>query len=388
MYNALRLTLVLLLAPMLATAQAKDSAPCPDVTVDLSGLRVLEDMKLENLADLKELKSLAALESLSELKHLAEMKHLVITDQTGTTGNLETEAAMFDAEKRKTIDKTFKVSSKDALNIENQWGQVHVNTWDKKEIRVKVEVIARAVTDERAQMMLDNVTIKESHEGSTYSFRTEKSPMRINGHNNRSLEINYTIYMPAENALAVQNKFGDVYLASMKGKVDIDMQYGNLKCDRLANASNNVKLTYGSGNCAYINGGIIRVAYADMKVGEAGGLQGSSQYGDFSLGSLQETMDMKVQYGSFRIDNISNNIRKISLDSGFTPLNLNFADNTNFNFDVNVQFGNFNVDKSLVTITSLEKDYTSAEYKGRFGGASPKGVVSITSKYGDVKFTK
>ncbi|WP_266204044.1 DUF4097 family beta strand repeat-containing protein [Pontibacter kalidii] len=385
MYNALRLMLVLLLAPMLAMAQAKDSAPCPDVTVDLSGLRVLEDMKLENLADLKELKSLAALESLSELKHLAEMKHLVIIDQTG---NMGAEAA-FDAEKRKTIDKTFKVSSKDALNIENQWGKVHVNTWDKNEIRVKVDVIARAATEDRAQMMLDNVTIKESREGSTYSFRTEKSPMRINGHNNnRSLEINYTIYMPAENALAVKNKFGDVYLASMKGKVDVDMQYGNLKCDRLANSSNNVKLTYGSGNCAYINGGVISVAYADMKVEEAGGLQGSSQYGDFSVGSLQETMDMKVQYGSFRIDNISNNIRKISLDSGFTPLNLNFADNTNFNFDVNVQFGNFNVDKSLVTITSLEKDYTSAEYKGRFGGPSPQGMVSITSRYGDVKFTK
>ncbi|MCX2738545.1 hypothetical protein [Pontibacter anaerobius] len=385
MYNSLRLMLVLALAPMLAMAQAKDTAPCPDVTVDLSGLHVLKEMELESLAELRNLKQMAALENLVELKDLSEIEHLVIVDQTG---EMEAEAAMFDAEKRKTIDKTFKVSSKDALNIENQWGKVHVNTWDKNEIRVKVDVIARASTDAKAQEMLDNIKVVESREGNTYSFRTKKEPMRINGHNKRSLEINYTIYMPTENAIAVKNSFGDVYLASMKGKADIDVRYGALKCDRLANSGNIVKLSYGSGNCGYINGGNINVAFGEMKVAEAGGLQGSSKFSEFSVGSLEDIVEMEVQYGSFKIDNISKNIRKISVDSGFAPVNLNFADNTNFNFDVNVQFGNFNVDKSLVTITSLEKSYTSAEYKGRFGGASPKGVVSITSKYGDVKFTK
>lgn len=380
MYNTLRLMLVLALAPMLAVAQAKDHTPCPDVTVDLSGLQALHELKLESLADLKELKHLAVLENLAELKHLSQINQ---------NGDLGAEAAMYDAEKRKTVDKTFKVSSKDALKIENQWGKVHVNTWDRNEIRVKVDVIARAETDSKAQEILNNIQIQESREGNIYSFRTQKQPMRINGHNsNKSLEINYTIYMPAENAIAVKNSFGDIYLASLKGKVDVDLKYGSLKCDRLTNTGNTVKLAYGSGNCGYINGGNISVAYADMKVAEAGDLQGSSKFSDFSVGRLEDVIEMDVQYGSFKVDNISKNIRKISLDSGFTPLSLNFADNTNFNFNVNVQFGNFNVDKSLVTITSLEKGYTSAEYKGRFGGTSPKGVVSINSKYGDVKFTK
>ncbi|WP_052738776.1 hypothetical protein [Pontibacter korlensis] len=367
------------------------------MSIDFSGL-VLEEIKIERLADMRELKHLAALESLSDLKNLAdlkdlpEMKHLVVVGQTGAinqTDSPESEAAMFNAEKRKTIDKTFKVSSKDVLNIENQWGKVHVNTWDKNEMRVKVDIIARASTDARAQEILNSVSVQESRDGNTYFFRTKKEPIRISDHNsNRGLEINYTIYMPAENAIAVKNSFGDVYLASLKGKADIDVKHGTFKCDRLTNSGNTVKLTYGSGSCGYINGGVISVAYADMKVAEAGGLQGTSKYSDFSVGSLEDVMEMDVKYGSFRIDNISKNIRKISLDSGFTPLNLNFADNTAFNFDVNVQFGNFNVDKSLVTITSLEKSYTSAEYKGRFGGTSPKGVVSINSKYGDVKFTK
>ncbi|RIJ37089.1 hypothetical protein D1627_13390 [Pontibacter oryzae] len=303
------------------------------------------------------------------------------------TGDLSACTAAYDVEKRKVIEKSFKVTSKDILSFENEWGKVHVNTWDKNEVQVRVDVIARAGTEAKAQEVLNNIKVVESRSGNTYSFRTKREPMRISN-NDKSMEINYTIYMPANNAIAVKNSFGDVYLASLKGKADIDISYGSLKCDRLANSSNNVKLSYSSGSCTYINGGNLSIAFSSMKVDEASGLQGHSKYSDFKVGNLEQTMEMDLKYGSFKIDNISKNIQKISLDSGFTPVSLNFADNTAFNFDVNVQFGNFNVDKSLVTITSHEKSYTSAEYKGRFGGASPKGLVSITSKYGDVKFTK
>ncbi|MDX5438344.1 MAG: hypothetical protein LPK03_14160, partial [Pontibacter sp.] len=225
MYNSLRLLLVLLLAPMLATAQANNNAPCPDVTIDLSGLAELKTLKMEELADFKQL---AQLENLAELKGWADMELLL--DQTL---DLNSEAAAYDAEKRKTIDKTFKVSSKDILKIDNQWGKVHVNTWDKNEIRVKVDVVTHASTEAKAQEMLDNIKIMESREGNTYTFRTQKD-IRISGNNKQGLEINYTVYMPAENGIAVKNRFGDVYLPSMKGKADIDIQYGNLKCDRLA----------------------------------------------------------------------------------------------------------------------------------------------------------
>ncbi len=392
MYNYLRLMLVLLLAPMLATGQAKDQAPCSDVTVNLSGLQVLEDLDLESLTELTQLAVLESIPDLSnladlaDLAELAELQDIVIVDQTGN--HAAEEAMAFDAEKRKTIDKTFKVSSADGLKIDNQWGKVHVNTWDKKEMRVKVDVIARASTDDRAQAILNSVNIQESREGNAYVFRTQKEPMNISGKHSKSLEINYTIYMPAENAISIKNQFGDVYLASMKGKAEIDVKYGALKCDRLTNQGNTIKLTYGSGDCNYIKGGNISVAYGNMKVGEASGLQGSSKFSDFSIGNLQEAIDMKVQYGSFNVDNISNNVRKISLNSGFSPLSLRFADDSAFNFDVNVQFGNFNVDKSLITITSLEKDYTSAEYKGKYGNTASKAEVSIISKYGDVRFIK
>ncbi len=296
--------------------------------------------------------------------------------------------AAYDAEKRKTFEKTYKISSGDMLSIENKFGKVHVNTWAKNEFKVQVSIVTRASSEQKAQEILDNISISDRREGKLVALKTEMEPMRISGNSQKSFEINYIVYMPDSNPLTVKNVFGDVYLPSFKGKADISVKHGALKTGRLNNPANSVKLAYSSGNCGYINGGNIDVSYSDMTLEGTNGLQGSSKFSDFKIGNLDQNLDMEVKYGSFRVDNVSKNIRKINLDSGFSPILLNFEDNTAFNFDVNVQFGSFNVDKNMVNITSLEKSHTSAEYKGKYGNASPKGSVSITSRYGDVKFNR
>ncbi|MBC5774043.1 DUF4097 family beta strand repeat protein [Pontibacter sp. KCTC 32443] len=295
-------------------------------------------------------------------------------------------AAVYDAEKRKTFEKTYKVTSADILNIENRYGRVHVNTWNKNEIKVKVDMIARAGSEGKASDMLNRMSIAESREDKTISLRTVYEPSRMSGVS--SSEINYTVYMPEANAVTIKNTYGDVYLAARKGKADLSLKYGNLKCDRLSNSDNNLKLTYGSGSCGYINGGNVQIAYFDMNVAEAQELKGFSKYSELTIGKLNEELSMDMKYGSFRINNISNNVRNIRLASTYIPISLNFADNSAFNFNVNVQYGDFKVNKDLVNITSIEKDYTSADYKGKFGSASSKAAVSITSKYGDVRFTQ
>ena len=381
MYKSIRSLLVLaLVVPSMGWAQKKDApAPCPSdthISIDLS-----EVMALAKTASLAEISAIPDLSELSELRHIGE--HF---NQTGTASGEA--ATAFDEEKRKTFDKTYKVTEADLLSIENKFGKVHVNTWNKNEIKVKVDIIARASSDSKAQEMLDKITIQEKRDAKQITLKTQMEPMKVKGSSNKSFEVNYTIYMPEENAIAVKNSFGDVYLAALKGKADITVKYGALKTDRLSNSSNSVTLAYGSGNCGYINGGNVNVSFSDMSISGTKGLSGSSKFSDFKIGDLGEDLKLEVNYGSFRVDRVSKDIRKISLDSGFSPILLNFADNSAFNFDVNVQFADFKVDKSLVNITSLEKDYTSAEYKGKFGGTSPKGVISISSKYGDVKFTK
>ncbi len=299
----------------------------------------------------------------------------------------ETESNL-SSEKRKSFDITYKVNNSDALNIENKFGKVHVNTWDKNEIKVRIDIIARASSDDKAAEILKNISINERRADNIISIATKMEPMRVSGSASKSFEINYTVYMPTENMLTVKNSFGDVYLASLKGKADITVKYGSLKTDKLSNSDNRVSLAYSSGTCSYINSGNIEVSYSNMNVDATNGLQGFSKFSDFKIGDLRDELNLEVKYGTFKVDQVSKNIRKISLDSGFSPILLNFEDNAAFNFDVNVSFADFKVDKSLVNITHLERKTSNAAYKGKYGNAASKGFVSINSKYGDVKFTK
>ena len=45
-----------------------------------------------------------------------------------------------DIKKKRTINKSYHVTSEDKLEIENQFGNVKVDTWDKSEIAVDIEI--------------------------------------------------------------------------------------------------------------------------------------------------------------------------------------------------------------------------------------------------------
>src|SRR5690606_10586096 len=136
----------------------------------------------------------------------------------------EAEVYTYKSEKRKTFDKTYKVSKSDVLNIDNKFGSVHVNTWNRSEIQVKVDIISRANSDQVAQEMLNKINVTDNRSGNNIVVRTEMGSMNSkSGH--QSFEINYTVNMPADNNLMVKNSFGNVYLPDMKGKVDLHVRY-------------------------------------------------------------------------------------------------------------------------------------------------------------------
>lgn len=381
MYKPLYYLLALLLALVPAMAFAQASEPCPEPPL----VRLPDEAVLIDQEALQELKLMAVSEIKVELRSVEKL-----VEQACESAALALEKVNLKtyrtSEKRKVIDKTFKVGSKDALSITNEWGKVHVNTWDKNEVRVRIEIEALAATDAKAQALLDNVKILESHSGGSHTFQTQRNAVRASRHD--GLEINYTVYMPATNNLAVQNSFGDVYLASLNGQVNLYLKHGHLKSGALNNSTNKIKLAYSNGICDYISGGSIDASYSDVRVQSAKYIKVNTSYGDFRLSNLTEGIQIDARHGSIRVDNISKNLRNLALDSNYSSTYLSFEDGAAVNFDVNVEYGNFQVDKSLVSLTSHEESLHSAVYKGRFGGASPKGQVNVSVRYGDVKFVK
>src|SRR6478752_4980106 len=65
-------------------------------------------------------------------------------------------------EKTKSYSKSYNISNKDKINIENSFGEMKLITWAKNEIKVDVTITAKGGTEERAQQILDHISIEDS----------------------------------------------------------------------------------------------------------------------------------------------------------------------------------------------------------------------------------
>lgn len=331
-----------------------------------------------------------------------------------------------DAEKVKRLNRSFKVNSSDQLSIDNRYGKVHINTWDKNEMTVNVVVIARASSQERAQEILDMIDVEEDRSDNQISFRTRINSKSHNNWNNwgkkSGYEINYTVSMPRRNPLQVKNMYGDVFLADFSGKADLNVRYGSLKTERL-NGDSNVQVAYGSGDMLGMKQGKLEVSYSklslestqnlelknsysEVKIGDArtlnvvskygsvkissvGNIQGTAGYTEIGVGELVGKMDMQVQYcNPFTVRKISPQFTSVNLEGGYSTFDLSFGSNAGFVFDVDLQYSDLHVDKDLVQYKVVEKRNTSSYYQGKFGKSLSGGTVNIRNRYGSVKFQR
>ena len=105
-------------------------------------------------------------------------------------------------EKRRNIVKVFDVKDQDQLLVDNQFGQVRVNLWNKEEIKVEIVITANAPSDGRASEYLGAIQIDEKREKNKISLTTiiDKGQFGQNAWNRKGdknfIQIDYTVSMP------------------------------------------------------------------------------------------------------------------------------------------------------------------------------------------------
>lgn len=146
--------------------------------------------------------------------------------------------------KQKKISRHFKVKPADKLIIENTFGNVTVNTWDKNEVTVDITMAGKAKKEARAQVILDNINIKENTDTpGMICFKTfEKAPYNnnngVNGiskkYNDYEANITYVINAPENIGLDITNIFGDVYVGDFKGRLNVNVTFGSFHAKNIS----------------------------------------------------------------------------------------------------------------------------------------------------------
>jgi hypothetical protein len=338
-------------------------------------------------------------------------------------------------EQRRHFSRRMKVTKAgQVFSLDTRYGRVRISAWDKPEIKVEAELIARAETPAAATQLLDGLNVQwldyDAHTGGV-AVSSQFGPElkgKCSGSGCR-YEISYTIWLPSTTALHLKAKFADVAVTSdWQGPAQLDVNYGTLHTARLNGTGNVVHIANGDATLPYVQQATLQADYAklrldageqielltnysdiymgtvrdltvhskygDVALGSVRTLRGSSGYSHFSVEKLSEGLDMAVRYcPDFEVRDMGANFRQVKLDGGYSTIRLGFAEATpSFRFDVSTEQGQLLVDKNQVRVLSTGgKADGIADVMGVYGGRLPArgaGNVNIKVRYGTVRFSK
>ena len=340
-------------------------------------------------------------------------------------------------EKKKVISKSFTVDAKDRLTINNQHGDVKVELWNKNEIKVDVTIIGYGTSEEKAQALIDNVSIYSASvnkgNGENISFQTnissddngnwgnawswmgsKKKAEECNCPNGKKgVEINYMIYMPRTNALSVSNKYGKTIIPQFDAPLRVSSNYGSFTCDRLKGADKDIFVQYGSGDIKQMDDGNLQISYSKLNVDKAdnlflknnygsvtldniNNLDGTFQYSSGKIGKINETGKLAISYSDgVQLSELSKTLKSLDIRSNYTAVKLPVNGDCNADFEVTTTYANFRYPTGKVSFT-VNPDENNDEdrkmgwqptkvYKGKIGkGSNTK--ITIRTNYAGVKF--
>ena len=331
----------------------------------------------------------------SNVNNIVHSVNVSISDNDGEVMTVESGNA---EERIKTYSKSYSVDANDRLEIENKYGRINVNTWNKNEVRVDVQIKGDASDNETAQKMIDAISISDNKSGDVVSFRTNfgngsSSIWNLfnNMNDHHKVEVNYTIYMPSTMSLSMSNKYGAVVLPSLSGKVSIDNSYGSLTAKALTNPSNEFNVHYYEVNIEELGGGSINLGYGSLKLGNVGRLEANVSYAPIDIGKLTTSGSISAKYGGgVKINEISKGLKSLDVDAKYSSVNIGLRGDESFAFDVTVKYGSFNYDDNRLKVTSKSPDdskgyHPTKSYRGYMGNNDSNNKITINSTYQSVK---
>ena len=280
-------------------------------------------------------------------------------------------------EKTKTYSKSYSISGSDKITLDNQFGEMKINTWDKNEIRVDVRIEARGSTEEIAQRILDNIYIEDSKSASGVSFLTKMKNQNMKWNNDKNKEykemgmkIDYTVNLPSGNPLSATNQFGPMSLPDYRGQVMLISKFGSLTAGKL-NDVKEVNVEFGEAKIESVNGGKLTVKFSKGEINNVNG----------NVIARFEFCD-KLKIG------LDNNTKDLDIKSSYSTLYLDAASNLSSNISIKTSFGEFS-NKTSFNIKKEgddDDDKYGPKFDKQFSGTAGSGAnkLRVKSDFGEV----
>ncbi|MDO6429881.1 hypothetical protein Q4E93_04765 [Flavitalea sp. BT771] len=282
-----------------------------------------------------------------------------------------------DVRKKKTINRSYNVGPDDKLEIENQFGNVRVATWDQNQITVDIEIGVRASSEEKAKDIMDELDVKEVQSGHIISFKTKVGEIHNNDgkhhgkeDDDRSFYIDYIVHMPAANRLVVENSFGKTEMGDFKGLVSLTSKFGSLNTGRLDNVDV-VDVEFGKAYIAEVANG--KLVFKFCKESRIGKVNGNVR--------INSEFSHNVQFI------VADNIQDLAVSESYSTVRMVVTKSLSAQFDVHTSFGSFHNDSEFNIKEKRDNEDSGPHFDKDYSGQAGDGKarIKIKSSFGTVR---
>jgi hypothetical protein len=328
----------------------------------------------------------------------------------------------FTYSKQRNIKKAYIVNSDASINIENSYGTIFVTTWDEDKIEIDVLIKVSGDSEKWVNQKLEGIDVDFIALKSLVTAKTifSRTDFFKRGSNN-SVEINYTIKIPKNGSVDLNNKYGNIITGDVFNKSNIVCKYGEITLGKLYGNANRIEIEYcPNSTIEYIKNGFIEARYSGLKINGAGKLEldtnytdltivevqnikydcnygkfkfqkvnsliGSGNYLTITIGEIFHNLSLDVNYSKITIGEISDKANTVAIDSGYSDISLGFAANYAFDFDISTRYSSIKTDVSLQILNKEEKNNA----KKINGFYKKKGInnLSVNLNYGSLILIK
>ena len=317
----------------------------------------------------------------------------------------------------RVIKKEYTVNPDAQLVINNQYGKVHCNNWDKPLISLEVVLRVEASNEQAAQKLLNRITISMSGSPALVDVRTTLEKEGFSGRS--KVNIDYTINMPSSVNLDLTNKFGDIYINELNGKGKINLSYGNMEVNKLGNSDNLLDIKFSKANIKSIQGAVVLLKYSELELDYAGSLWLDSKYSDLSANKIislnvnleggkldmenstsvdskskfsdlditriEKNLTLDIQYGNCEVHEMPANFTNIIINNKYADVSIGLPEGACYALDAELKFCDLDFPEDKANFTHKITGNTSKSYKAIIGKESnPSGRITVKSEFGNI----
>lgn len=337
----------------------------------------------------------------------------------------------------KSIEKVFPINAKGEVVIINKYGNLEMNTWNKNEVQIKVEIVVNATSESVAEDVFKTISLEFEGNRSVVKAETvieTKNDYWWNwGKNLKSdFEINYEVYVPSTCSVNFDNKYGnismmdlannavitlkygDLTMGDLDGDLTLDLGYGNafigavedvqaevkyskVRCDyakdfvgetkysglTLNSARNlTIESKYDNYNLGEIGELVNEGKYDNFVIDKVGTISLETKYSDLKVGQLDRALSAELSYGGIKVKNLGKGFEEVSIESDYAGIQFDLEGGAKFDLSLSAKYVDINLTDKIDT--DVEEDGSEKYIQGRYNGGG-KSKIYLEMNYGFLK---